>query len=139
VKITVEHDEPFDVYRWLTDYAAHLNGISKRRWFGFPFYDLPAGAGVWTDETRRWPRGRRTPTEVIWALRCLWAYRTSLNLGQPREELAEYWRFGLQHFPNWVGFHPKRRVATPRLLRICRDGEAQTDKLADDLNRAADA
>src|SRR5678816_1546055 len=99
MKVTIEHDEPFDPYPWLTDYAAHLNGISRRRWFGVAFYDLASGAVVWTDETRR----RRTPTEVIWALRSLWAYRTSLMLERPREELAEYWQFGLAHFPNWVG------------------------------------
>ena len=134
MKISVEEGEPFYRYSWLTEYAAHLNAISKRRWFGFPFYDLLAGAVVWRDETRL-----STPTEVIWALRGLWAYRTSLMLDQPREGLAEYWRFGLEHFPNWVGFHPKRRIATPALLRICRDGDAQADKLAEDLKRLADA
>ena len=134
MKVTIEEGEPLDAYRWLTDYADHLNGISRRGWLGFPFYDLLAGAIVWTDETRRLGR-QRTPVEVVWSLRCLWAYRTSLMLGTPREELAPYWQFGVEHFPNWVGFHPARRVSTPRLLRIYRKGEAQTDKLADDLNR----
>jgi hypothetical protein len=89
---------------------------------------------VWRDETRR-----DTPTEVIWALRGLWAYRTSVMLNQPREELAAYWQFGLAHFSNWVGFHPSRRIATARLLRICRDGEVQTDKLVDDLQQLGGA
>ena len=138
VKISIEQEESFDPHRWLTDYADHLNAISRRRWFGFPFYDVLAGAVVWTDETRRWPRRRRTPVEVIWALGGLWAYRTSLMLGQPRAELEAYWRLGLERFPNWVGFHPKRRIATPKLLRLCRDGGAQTDRLAGDLKRMAD-
>jgi hypothetical protein len=68
---------------------------------------------------------RRTATDVIWALRFLWAYRTSLMLNQPRAELAEYWQFGLAHFPRWVGFRPGRRQPTPRLLAIYHRGEAR--------------
>ena len=138
--LRVEHDdEPFDPYQWLTDYASHLNAIDQRRWFGFPFFDLLAGAVVWPDATRQWPRRPRTPTEVIWALRHLWAYRTSLMLGQPREELAEYWRFGLEHFPKWVGFHPKRCIATRALLRIHRDGEVRTAQLIEQIKRHTDS
>ena len=138
--LRVEYDdEPFDPYQWLPDYASHLNGIDQRRWFGVPFFDLLAGAVVWTDETRQWPRRPRTPTEVSWALRHLWAYRTSLMLGRPREGLEEYWRFGLEHFPKWIGFHPKRRTTTRALLRIYRDGEVRTAKLIDEIEREIDS
>src|SRR5258706_16482689 len=102
----------FVPYRTLNEYSVYLNGIRGAR-FGLPIYDLMSGGLVWMDETRR--SFRRTPTEVIWALRALWAYRTSLMLNEPREELAEFWRYGLAHFPRWVGFCPQRRKPTPKL------------------------
>jgi hypothetical protein len=129
--MTDDHDS-FDPYRTLHAYADHLNRIRWPR-FWLPFFDMMSGALVWTDETRYIVR--RTPTEVIWALRALWAYRTSLMLDHPREELAEYWRFGLSRFPSWVGFRPARRRATPRLLRIYRRGEVSTRKCLRDLER----
>lgn len=138
MKVRIEEGEPFDPYPWLTDYAAHLNEINRRRWFACPFFDLFAGAVVWTDETRRWPRQPRTATEVIWALRPLWAYRTSLMLDKPRDELEEYWQFGLEHFPKWVGFHPKRRKATRGRLGIIWEGQAQTEKFIEDLEKLVD-
>src|SRR5688572_22563923 len=134
--MTDDRDD-FDPYRTLDEYADHLNRIRWRR-FGFPFYDLMSGGLVWTDETRHLLR--RTPTEVIWALRALWAYRTSLMLDNPREELAEYWRFGLSRFPRWVGFRPARRRATPRLLEIYRRGDVSVRKcLRDSEREEADA
>ena len=56
-------------------------------------------------------------------------------LDKPRDELAEYWRFGLEKFPKWVGFRPQRRVATPRLLRIYRAGDIRTRKCLRDTER----
>src|SRR5688572_13853330 len=103
----------FDPYRELAKYADHLNGIRRPRWFARPFYEIMSGALIWTDE-----RTRQTPVEVVWALRFLWAYRTSLMLNEPREEIGEYWQFGVSTFPEWVGFRPERRIATPKLLRI---------------------
>src|SRR5437868_565062 len=96
--------ENFDARRWLTEFADHINDIRRRGLFAGPFYEILSGALIWTDE-KRW----RTPVEVIWALRTLWAYRTSLMLNEPREELAEYWQLGLSEFPQWVGFRPERR------------------------------
>jgi hypothetical protein len=135
MKIKVEYDEPFDPYRWLTDYAAHLDGIRRRGLFASPFYDVMSGALVWTDE-----KNRRTPVEVVWALRCLWAYRTSLMLNKPRVDCEEFWSFGLERFPHWVGFRPRRRVPTPRLLRLYRRGDVGTRRCLRQLEReAADA
>jgi hypothetical protein len=123
-------------YRWLSDYSEHLNRINRPRWFGWAFYDMLSGALVWTDECKRWRQ--RTPVEVVWALRSLWAYRTSLMLDEPREELVEYWRFGLQHFPDWVGFRPNRRRPTKRLLRIYRRVDVETRKCVRNLEKALD-
>lgn len=95
-----------------------------------PFYELMSGALIWRDETRR-----DTPIHVVWALRAIWAYRTSLMLGKPRAELAEFWRFGLAHFPRWVGFRPERREASPKLLAIHRRGEVSMRKCLRDLER----
>jgi hypothetical protein len=116
----------FDPIRTLEEYAGHLNGICRPRLLGAPYYEIMSGALVWTDETRL--LFRRTPVTVIWALRPLWAYRTSLMLDKPRDELAEYWRFGLAHFPRWVGFRPARRRATPTLLAIYRRGDVSLRK-----------
>jgi hypothetical protein len=121
--VTDENDS-FDAYRELTEYADHLNSICRPRWFAGPFYEVLSGAVIWTDEKKR-----KTPVKVVWSLRFLWAYRTSVMLNEPREELAEYWRFGLSKFPEWVGFRPERRLATPRLLRIYREGEASVREL----------
>ena len=131
-----DESDSFDPYRALVrEYADYLNGIRWRR-FGFPFYDIMSGAVVWTDETRH--LFRRTPTDVIDVLRFLWAYRTSLMFGEPREELAEFWEYGLTHFPRWVGFRPQRRQPTPKLLRIYRKGDVSLRKCLRDLERDMD-
>jgi hypothetical protein len=122
----------FDPYRTLNEYSGHVNGIRWAR-SGLPFYDLMSGGLVWADETRR--NLRRTPTEVIWALRALWAYRTSLMLNEPREELVEFWEYGLAHFPRWVGFRPERREPTSKLLEIYRRGDVSLRKCLRDLER----
>lgn len=120
----------FDPYRTLSEYADHLNAIRWPR-FGFPFYDIWSGGLVWTDETRHLIR--RTPTEVIWALRALWAHRTSLILGEPRDELAEFWRFGLERYQRWVGFRPARRRPSAKLLEIYYRGDVSLRKCIRDI------
>jgi hypothetical protein len=125
----VDDLDNYDPYRILAQYARHLNAIRWPR-FGRPFYDLMSGALVWPDETRR-----GTPTEVKWALRALWAYRTSLMLNEPREELAEFWQYGLAHFPRWVGFRPRRPKPTRTLLDIYRRGDVGLRKCLRDLER----
>jgi hypothetical protein len=109
-----------DPYRLLAEYSGYLNGIREPDLSSKPFYEWMSGALIWRDETRT-----DTPTRVVWALRPIWAYRTSLMLGEPRAELAEAWRFGREHFPNWVGFLSERREAREEWLEIYRKGEAE--------------
>ena len=114
----------------LRDHAGHLNSISRPKLFKRVFYELMSGALVWTDETNR-----RTPWEVINALRVIVAYRTSLMLDDPREEFAEMWEESLKLFPNWVGFRPERRTPTQRLMAIYRRGDISSSKCLRDLER----
>lgn len=114
----------------LTEHAAHLNGITVPDSTQPPFYELMSGALVWRDETRE-----DTPTEVIWALRLVCAYRTSLMRGQPRAEFATLWEHCLRQFPNWVGFLPERRASDPVLLEIYRRGEVGSRKCLRDFER----
>jgi hypothetical protein len=128
--MAADDDANFDPYRTLAEHAAHLNGVRRPGWFSKPFYELMSGALVWRDERRR-----DTPVHVVWALRAVWAYRTSLMLGAPREELAEFWQYGLKHFPQWVGFRPERREPTPELLETYRRGDVSLRKCLRDLER----
>ena len=127
-----DDQDNFDPYRTLNQYSEHLDRI---RWAGseLPFYELMSGGLVWDDEIRR--DFQRTPSEVIGTLRFLWAYRTSLMLGQPREELAALWEYGLARFPRWVGFLPERRTPTQKLLEIYRRGDVSLRKCLRDLER----
>jgi len=91
---------------------------------------MMSGALVWSDETNS-----KTPVEVIWALRGLFAYRTSLMLNRPRDELAPMWDLGVSLFPKWVGFRPERRQATAKLLQIYRRGDVSLRKCLRDIDR----
>lgn len=115
-----ENPDIFDPYQSLEEYASRIDGIRESDLSLKPFYDWMSGALVWRDETRP-----DTPTRLIWALRPVWAYRTSLMLGEPREELAQCWQFGLERFPNWVGFLPERREPRAELLEIYRKGKVK--------------
>jgi hypothetical protein len=126
---TTERDT-FDPLMELAAHAAHLDGLNNADMSAKPFYDLMSGALVWRDETNN-----NTPTGVIWALRPICAYRTSLMLNEPREELAMIWNFGLAHFPRWNGFRPERWQATPELLRIYRAGNVRLRKCLRDTER----
>jgi len=118
----------------LARHAAHLNSLHRRRLFARPFYEIMSGALVWRDES-----DRDTPSELIDVLPCLWAYRTSHMLGEPREELAGVWRLALQACPQWVGFRPSRRTQTPKLLRIYREGDIRLRKCLRDMKRESAA
>jgi hypothetical protein len=56
-------------------------------------------------------------------------------LNAPREEFTDFWQFGLAHFPQWVGFRPERREATPSLLEIYRRGNVSMRKCLRDSER----
>src|SRR5262245_18119894 len=92
-------DDPF--VRSLTEYAKHLEAIRSPAWWPKVAYEIMSGALVWSDETYC-----KSPVEVIWSLRAVRAYRTSLMLNELRKELKPYWELGLSLFPRWVGFRP---------------------------------
>ena len=133
VNIVSDDDRHFDPVQTLTDHAEHLNAICSPAWWPKVFYEIMSGALIWSDETNR-----KTPVEVIWALRWIVAYRTSLMLNEPREELKPMWDLGLSLFPKWVGFRPERRQATPELLQIYRRGNVSLRKCLRDMEREMD-
>lgn len=124
----------FDPVKTLTNHASEMNRIRRAALWPRVSYEAMSGALIWSDETKD-----DTPTEVIWALRAIWAYRTSLMLDDPREELKPYWDLGLEQFPRWVGFRPRRRKATPRLLSIHRRGDVSLRWCLRDLDSQAKA
>lgn len=128
-----DDDRHFDPVQTLTEYAEHLNAICSPGWWPKVFYEIMSGALVWSDETNK-----DMPVEVIWALRFIVAYRTSLMLNKPREELKPMWDVGLSLFPKWVGFRPERRESTPKLLQIYRRGNVSLRKCLRDMERGMD-
>jgi hypothetical protein len=128
-----DQDDHCDPVRRLTDHAEHLNAICSPALSPKIAYEIMSGALIWSDETNR-----DTPVEVIGALRFIFAYRTSLMLNKPREELKPMWELGLSLFPNWVGFRPERRQATPDLLQIYRRGHVSLMKCLRNIEREMD-
>jgi hypothetical protein len=49
-----------------------------------------------------------------WAFRFVLLYRSSLILGEPREELRAGWDQLARECPKWPGFRPERRAAELR-------------------------
>lgn len=123
----------YDVLYQFEQYAVHLNDLNIPGNCEEVFYEIMSGALVWRDET-----SQGTPVEVVWALRTLWAYRTSLMLDEPRIELIKYWESALSLFPAWVGFRPERRKATPNLLHMHRRGHVSLKKCLRDMEREPD-
>lgn len=125
-----DDDRRFDPVRTLTAYAEQLNAICSPGWQPNVFYEIMSGALIWSDETNR-----NLPAEVIWSLRFVVAYRTSLMLNEPREELKPMCDLGLLLFPKWVGFRPERREPSPELLQIFRRGDVSLRKCLRDVER----
>jgi hypothetical protein len=128
-----DNDRSFDPFQTLADHAAQLNALSSPGEGPKVSYEVMSGALIWSDET-----DGKTPIELIWALRYLVAYRTSLMLNRPREELRPMWDHGLSLFPDWVGFRPERRQPTPHLLQIYRRGDVSLRKCLRRLERELD-
>lgn len=126
-------DKKYDVLYQLEEHADHLDAISKPATSEEVFYDIMSGALIWRDETNQ-----DTPIAVIWALRTVVAYRTSLILNEPRTELKPYWESAQSLFANWVGFLPERRKPTPELLQVLRRGEVSLKKCLRDMEREPD-
>lgn len=119
-----------EIIQCLTSHAAHLDSISHPAIPEDVFYDMMSGALVWRDETNE-----MTPIQVIWALRAVVAYRTSLMLNEPQTEFREIWDIASTLFPNWVGFYPDRRRPSPRLLDIYRHGDINLSKCLRDIEQ----
>lgn len=125
-----DYSEPLSALR---EHAEHLNSIRRPKLFRKVFYELMSGGLVWTDETRA-----STPREVKNSLRLVFAYRTSLMLGEPREEFKHVWDQCLELFPRWVGFRPERRGPTPMLLETYRRGSVSLKECLRDMERESD-
>ncbi|MCA9077911.1 MAG: hypothetical protein KDA93_22980 [Planctomycetaceae bacterium] len=107
--------QSFDIDETLGEYADHLNAIDEPDDNPKAFYDVMSGAVVWSDELRE-----DTPINVVWALRPIFAHRTSLMVGGQTVENRRHWKHGLSLFPQWIGFRPIRRVLTDELEDIFR-------------------
>lgn len=107
-----------DPLRILAAHAARLDVQCNPAPGSAPFDELMSGALLWPDECPV-----DAPVELAWALRPVFAFRTSLMLGRPRLEFAALWGHAIRLFPNWVGFRPERRAPEPGLLRVYRRGE----------------
>jgi hypothetical protein len=87
-------------------------------------YDILSGALLWSDELPDFRLLRKVPHWSI--LRFVLRFRMTLILGQPDEELREYWDKARQLFPQWPGFSVDRR--SPELHLIARAMEADANK-----------
>ena len=106
-----------DLIGLLRSHAGRLEKISRPSPSATAFYEVMSGGLVWTDE-----KIQDVPTEVIWALRPLWAYRSSVICGVPAEKWRPYWDICLSLFPHWIGFLPERMKPSPELLEILKSG-----------------
>jgi hypothetical protein len=107
----------------LRAHSVRLNSISEPSPSATVFYEIMSGALVWSDE-----KIERVPTEVIWALRPLFGYRSSLIKGAPLQKWRPYWEECQLIFPRWIGFHADRAKSTPELLRILKLGEKKLER-----------
>lgn len=123
-------DQCDKVIQGLRRHASHLDSISHCATPEDVSYDMMSDAVVWSDETNE-----STPIQVVWALRTVRAYRTSLMLSRPRVELRNIWNAAADLFPGWIGFQPDRRRPSPRLLEIHRRGHVSIRKCLRDFER----
>ena len=108
----------------LRSHAAYLNDLSSPSPTATVFYEAMSGGLVWTDE-----KIRDVPSEVvIWALRPLWTYRSSIICGAPEAKWQDYWNACPVLFPKWIGFRPERMRSSHELLKILSDGKESLKK-----------
>ena len=106
----------------LRKHASKLNALSEPLPGATVFYEVMSGGLVWSDE-----KIEGVPVEVIWALRPLWAFRSSLIAEAPQEKWRSYWDICRTIFPSWVGFRPERSTPSPELLKILQRGQRRLD------------
>jgi hypothetical protein len=82
-----------------------------------PRYDLLADAVVWPDE---FPL---LPPRLSGCVRLLWRSRTCRLIGAPIEH-EEWWKRGMELFPEWIGFLPERTTPSAALAGIYREAAA---------------
>jgi tetratricopeptide (TPR) repeat protein len=79
-------------------------------------YELLSGSIDWSDECHD-EFSDACRTEGCSAHGYPFAYRTSLLIGQPREELRAAWNELLARCPEWIGFRPERTTPNPEFYR----------------------
>jgi hypothetical protein len=107
----------------LRAHAARLDAMAEPSPTATVFYEVMSGALVWSDE-----KIKDVPTQVIWSLRPLWAFRSSVISGAPAEKWRLYWDACVALFPRWIGFRPERMKSSPELLKILEDGRASVKR-----------
>ena len=100
-------------------HAKRLDSIDTPSPDATPFYEIMSGGIVWSDE-----KITDVPSEVVWALRPLFAYRASLIVGAPEEKWRAYWAECQKLFPRWIGFRADRQRQAPELVVLLKKGEA---------------
>jgi hypothetical protein len=75
------------------------------------FFEVMSGALVWSDEYPFVADGVYYDIEMFprQLLRGVWAYRSSLIEGEPKERCRAGWELAQSLFPKWPGFLPERR------------------------------
>ena len=97
-------------------------------------YEMLSGALVWSDEL---PEFRVLRLVHRWdVIRFVLRFRTTLILGDPNEELREYWDEARQHFSEWPGFDLRRRSAD--LREAVRELESRANAEIDEIDREMD-
>ena len=97
---------------------AELN-LLKRRDGLHPKFELLAGASYWDDEV---PDGKDVGlnTACNLYLRMAFAYRHSIAIGSPRNDLLEKWERLKSEVPNWPGFSKERiEGLSAKFAKVC--------------------
>ena len=81
-----------------------------------PFYDLLAGALIWTDEILD---PAELPIGILECLRPVFHYRTTVILGTPKQDYHQYWTEAQRLCPNWPVLDPSRSSGEHRMM--CQD------------------
>ena len=95
-----------------------------------PFYEAMSGGLMWGDEQSEIPF-----SELGW-FRAALAYRTSVILGQPRNELESIWNALRRFAPNWPGFRAERCSPSPELVELVNKEKKSMARLLDRTNAA---
>ena len=127
------HDACEDVLKALAPVLAGMVQSPDAR----PAYDVLSDALVWPDERAGLlPAARRLKIQNWSIVRYLWAYRTTLILENPDEQLRFLWDRGLELFPSWPAFDPRRQSTHYRrvYLKAHHKCSAQLDEIERELD-----